>query len=176
MPEQTTDQQPAFEERVINIDRVARVVKGGRRFRFRAVVAVGDRKGRVGMGVSKGADVSTAITKAADQAKKNLVTVPLYKHGTIPHRVEAKHGGARLMMKPAGPGTGVIAGGAVREILEIAGITDILSKSFGSSNKVNTSYATFTAFSQLKDLDSDSDTPSETGKQTSKPAASEAQA
>lgn len=146
------NQEPAFEERVLNIDRVARVVKGGRRFRFRALVTVGDRKGSVGMGIAKGSDVTTAISKAVAVARKNLVDLPLFDHGTIPYEVTAKHAGAKLLLKPAGPGTGVIAGGAVREILEVAGVTDILSKSFGSANKINTAYATFKAFSQLKPL------------------------
>lgn len=148
-----TAEQAGFDERVLNIDRVARVVKGGRRFRFRALVTVGDRRGRVGMGVAKGSDVAGAITKAGERAQKNMITIPLFRHGTIPHEIYVKHGGARMMLKPAGPGTGVIAGGVIREILEVAGITDILSKSFGSANKLNLTYATLKALGQLRDLD-----------------------
>ncbi len=138
-----------FDERVVNIDRVARVVKGGRRFRFRALVVVGDHKGSVGIGVSKGADVTTAITKAVDVAKKNMIKISLYKH-TIPHEVEAKVSGANVLIKPASPGTGIIAGGAVRVVLEVAGVNDVLSKSLGSSNKVNISYAVLEALKQLR--------------------------
>lgn len=144
--------QPSIEERVINIDRIARVVKGGRRFRFRALVVAGDRKGRVGMGIAKGADVTTAVTKATERAKRDMIDVVLHEHGTIPHEVYAKHSGGRVMLKPAGPGTGVIAGGAVRDIVEAAGITDVLSKSFGSSNKINCAYATMLALEKLVPL------------------------
>lgn len=138
-----------FDERVVNIDRVARVVKGGRRFRFRALVVIGDHKGTIGVGVSKGADVTTAISKAIDVAKKNTVKIVQYKH-TIPHDVEAKVSGASVLIKPASPGTGIIAGGAIRTVLEVAGITDALSKSLGSSNKVNISYAVIEALKQLQ--------------------------
>ena len=103
-----------FEELVINIDRVARVVKGGRRFRFKALVVVGDRKNKVGVGVAKGADVQTAIAKATDVAKKNMITHPSCKRYTIPHDAEVKFSGARVLIKPAAPGTGIIAGGVVR--------------------------------------------------------------
>lgn len=141
-------EEKKYDERVINIDRVARVVKGGRRFRFRALVVVGDHKGSVGIGVAKGADVTTAITKAADVAKKEMVKVTLYKH-TIPHEVEAKVSGASVLIKPASPGTGIIAGGAVRAVLEVVGVSDVLSKSLGSSNKVNIAYAVVAALQQL---------------------------
>ncbi|MEX0748647.1 MAG: 30S ribosomal protein S5 [Candidatus Saccharimonadales bacterium] len=142
------ENQSEFNERVINIDRVARVVKGGRRFRFRALVVIGDGKGKIGMGISKGADVTTAISKAALQAQKRMVKIPVV-NGTIPHEAYAKHSGGKVLLKPAGPGTGVIAGGAVRDVLEVAGVTDILSKSLGSSNKINCTYATFAALEQL---------------------------
>lgn len=142
-------EEKQFDERVVNIDRVARVVKGGRRFRFRALVVIGDHKGKIGIGVSKGADVTTAITKAVDVAKKNTMTISLYK-GTIPHEVDAKVSGANVLIKPASPGTGIIAGGAIRTILEVAGISDALSKSLGSSNKVNISYAVLAALNQLE--------------------------
>lgn len=142
-------EQKEFTERVISIDRVARVVKGGRRFRFRALVVVGDGKGRVGLGIAKAGDVTTSVSKAVAQAKKSLITLPLYRHGTIGYEVLAKHAGAKVLLKPAGPGTGVIAGGAVREALEVAGVSDVLAKSLGSSSKINTTYATLKAFEQL---------------------------
>lgn len=138
-----------FEEVVINIDRVARVVKGGRRFRFKALVVVGDGKKRVGVGVSKGADVQAAVTKATAVAKKNLMEVPIF-NTTIPHDVYAKVGGAKVLLKPAAPGTGIIAGGTVRAILNVTGVHNVLSKSLGSTNKVNAAYATLKALSQLK--------------------------
>lgn len=142
-------EEKQFDERVVNIDRVARVVKGGRRFRFRALVVVGDKKGKVGIGIAKGADVTTAISKAVDVAKKNLVPITLYKD-TIPHEAEAKVGGARILVKPAAPGTGLIAGGVVRTVLEVAGISNALSKSLGSTNKINTAYATMAALTSVE--------------------------
>jgi small subunit ribosomal protein S5 len=145
---QAPREEKIFEEYVINIDRVARVVKGGRRFRFKALVAVGDRKNRVGIGVAKGADVQAAVTKATDVAKKSLITIPI-KNATIPHDVEVKVGGARVLLKPAAPGTGVIAGGVVRSIIGLTGIHNLLSKSLGSTNKVNNAYATIDALRQL---------------------------
>ncbi len=137
-------EEKQFDERTLHIDRVARVVKGGRRFRFRALVVVGDRKHKVGIGIAKGADVTAAVTKATDVAKKHLVAVPLYK-GTLPHETDAKVGGARILLKPASAGTGLIAGGVVRTILEVAGVSNALSKSLGSTNKANTAYATIAA-------------------------------
>ena len=137
-----------FEEVVINIDRVARVVKGGRRFRFKALVVVGDRKSKVGVGVSKGQDVQTAIAKATDVAKKNLIVVPI-ANDTIPHDAEVKVSGAQVLIKPAAPGTGVIAGGVVRQIIGVTGIRNMLSKSLGSTNKVNIAYATIDALRTL---------------------------
>jgi len=146
------DQTPAepkqFEELTINIDRVSRVVKGGRRFRFKALVVVGDRKTKVGVGVAKGADVQAAIAKATDVAKKNLIVVAMDK-GTIPHDAEVKLSGAQVLIRPAAPGTGVIAGGVVRSIIGVTGITDLLSKSLGSTNKVNIAYATIEALRTL---------------------------
>ncbi|MBP9738406.1 30S ribosomal protein S5 [Candidatus Saccharibacteria bacterium] len=143
------EEEKVFEEVVINIDRVARVVKGGRRFRFKALVVVGDGKKRVGVGVSKGSDVQAAVAKATAVAKKNIMTIPIYK-GTIPHEVYDKLGGAKVLLKPASPGTGIIAGGTVRAILNVTGVHNVLSKSLGSSNKVNTAYATINALKQLK--------------------------
>lgn len=137
-----------FEEVVINIDRVARVVKGGRRFRFKALVVVGDHKTKVGVGVSKGADVQTAIAKATDVAKKNLIVVPVV-NTTIPHDMEVKVSGAQVLIKPAAPGTGIIAGGVVRQIIGVTGINNMLSKSLGSTNKVNIAYATIKALEGL---------------------------
>jgi small subunit ribosomal protein S5 len=137
-----------FEELVINIDRVARVVKGGRRFRFKALVVVGDRKNKVGVGVSKGADVQAAIAKATEVAKKNMITIPVL-NDTIPHDAEVKVSGAQVLIKPAAPGTGIIAGGVVRSIIGVTGIRNMLSKSLGSTNKVNIAYATIDALKSL---------------------------
>jgi small subunit ribosomal protein S5 len=133
-----------FEELVINIDRVSRVVKGGRRFRFKALVVVGDRKSKVGVGVAKGADVQAAIAKATDVAKKNMIVIPVL-NDTIPHDAEVKVSGAQVLIKPAAPGTGIIAGGVVRSIIGVTGIRNMLSKSLGSTNKVNIAYATIDA-------------------------------
>ncbi len=138
------------DERVIQIDRVTRVVKGGRRLRFRATVVVGDRKGKVGVGVAKGTAVVLAITKAIAKAKKNMVDVNLYE-ATIPHEVNSVYCGAKVFLKPARPGTGVIAGGAVRAVVEAAGVKDILSKMLGSTNKINNVYATFEALKSLQE-------------------------
>ena len=145
-------EEKQFDERTLHIDRVARVVKGGRRFRFRALVVVGDRKGKVGIGISKGADVTAAVTKATDVAKKHFIKVHSYK-GTFPHEAEAKVGGARILLKPASAGTGLIAGGVVRTILEVAGISNALSKSLGSTNKANTAYATIAAIEAMTPAD-----------------------
>lgn len=141
-------EEKQFDERVVHIDRVARVVKGGRRFRFRALVVVGDRKNRVGIGTAKGADVTAAVTKATEIAKKHFVKVPVH-NGTIPHDVTARVSGANILVKPASPGTGLIAGGTVRTVLEVAGISNALSKSLGSSNKTNSAYATIAALESL---------------------------
>lgn len=141
-------EEKQYDERTLHIDRVARVVKGGRRFRFRALVVVGDRKHKVGVGTAKGADVTAAITKATEVAKKNFITVSLYK-GTLPHEVEEKVSGAHILLKPASAGTGLIAGGVVRTILEVAGVKNALSKSLGSTNKTNTAYATIAALESL---------------------------
>ena len=141
-------QEKIFEEYVISIDRVARVVKGGRRFRFKALVVVGDKKNRIGVGVSKGADVQSAVAKAVEVAKKSLITFPM-KNGTIPHEVEAKVAGARILLKPAAPGTGLIAGGVVRSMMGLTGASNLLSKSLGSTNKVNSAYAVIEALKML---------------------------
>lgn len=141
-------EEKQFDERIIQIDRVARVVKGGRRFRFRALVAVGDNKGRAGVGSAKGADVTAAVTKATEVAKRNMITLPIHR-GTIDHEIIAKVGGTKIMLKPAAPGTGLIAGGVVRTVLEVGGVNNILSKSFGSSNKLNAAYATIEALKAI---------------------------
>jgi small subunit ribosomal protein S5 len=167
-----------FEEVVINIDRVARVVKGGRRFRFKALVVVGNRKNKVGVGVAKGADVQAAIAKATDVAKKHLITVPVVNE-TIPHEAEVKLSGARVLIKPGAPGTGIIAGGVVRSVISVTGIRNMLSKSLGSTNKVNIAYATIEALRSQVPRDewlttekSDKKAPSRiTDKPAEKPAA-----
>lgn len=142
-------EEKTFDERVVYVNRVARVVKGGRRFRFQALVVVGDHKGRVGVGVSKGADVTVAVTKATEVAKKHLVKLHLHR-GTLTHEVEAKKSGAKILILPAAPGTGLIAGGVIRTILEVAGIENALSKSIGSTNRVNTAYATIDALANME--------------------------
>src|SRR5450631_3640442 len=141
-----------LDERVIDIARVSKVVKGGRRFSFRTVVIVGDNKGRVGLGIGKSRGVPESIKKGSDGARKKMNRVAL-SGMTIPHEVTAKHGGAVVMLKPAAPGTGVIAGGSVRAVLEAAGVRDILSKSKGSSNMLNVAIATLKALEQLIDGD-----------------------
>jgi small subunit ribosomal protein S5 len=146
--DQAPQEPKQFEELVINIDRVSRVVKGGRRFRFKALVVVGDRKSKVGVGVAKGADVQVAVQKATDVAKKNLITIPIINE-TIPHDNEVKYSGARVLLKPAAPGTGIIAGGVVRSIIGVTGIRNMLSKSLNSTNKVNIAYATIEALRGL---------------------------
>lgn len=146
---QAPKEESQYDERVVAIDRVARVVKGGRRFRFRALVVVGDKKGSVGVGTAKGADVTAAVSKATDVAKKHMVKVH-NNEGTIPHEQLSKVAGARIFLKPASAGTGLIAGGVVRIVLEVAGYTDVLSKSLGSNNKINIAYATVEGLKAMK--------------------------
>lgn len=141
-------EEKIFEEVTIAVDRVSRSVKGGRRMRFKALVVVGDKKTKVGVGVAKGQDVQMAVQKATGVAKKSLIEIPIV-NTTIPHDVEIKHGGARVLLKPAAPGTGIIAGGVVRSVIGVTGITNLLSKSLGSTNKVNIAYATVDALRNL---------------------------
>ena len=139
-----------LKEKLVNLNRVAKVTKGGRTFSFAAIVVVGDGKGTVGHGLGKARDVQESIAKAVDDAKKNLVRVPVHK-GTVPHDALGKFGGGFVLLKPAAPGTGVIAGGAMRAVLESAGVTDVLAKSKGSSNPHNVVKATFDALVKMRD-------------------------
>jgi small subunit ribosomal protein S5 len=150
--EHLDQEEPVFEEKLVNIKRVAKVVKGGRRFSFTALVVVGDGQGQVGSGLGKAKEIPEAIRKGAASAKKQMVSVPM-RGNTIPYSVVAKYGGAKVLLKPASPGTGLIAGGGVRAVLEVAGITDILTKSLGSANQVNVVRATVKGLSQIKDPD-----------------------
>jgi small subunit ribosomal protein S5 len=139
-----------LDERVVHIARTAKVVKGGRRFSFRAMVIVGDNKGSVGVGVGKAREVPEAIRKGTERAKKNMRRIPL-AGSTIPHEVTVRYSAAKVLLKPASPGTGVIAGGGVRAVVEAAGIKDVLTKSLGSANMLNVVTATMLALQQLKD-------------------------
>ena len=145
-------EQPEFEERVVTINRVTKVVKGGRRFRFAALVVIGDRKGNVGFGTGKSQEVPEAIKKAVENAKKNMISVATVKT-TIPHEVTGVYGAGRVILRPASEGTGVIAGGPVRAVVELAGINDILSKSLGSATPINVVRATIEGLKSLETVE-----------------------
>ena len=152
-PRNRQRQPKLYEEDVISIGRVTKVTKGGRHFRFSAVVVVGDKKGKVGLGTGKANEVPDAIKKAVQNATKNIVKVSIVDERTIPHEAIGVEGASKVMLKPAAKGTGVKAGGPVRSVLEMAGIKDILSKSLGSNTKINMAYATLNALKQQKTIE-----------------------
>jgi small subunit ribosomal protein S5 len=149
--EPRVQEKPEFEQKLLDVRRTARMIAGGRRFSFRVVIIIGNRKGKVGVGIAKGADVTMAVDKAVKQAKKGLIEVPITETGSISFRVEAKYSAARVMLKPAPRGHGVIAGGTVRTICNLAGIENITAKVIGSTkNKLNNAQATIKALEKLK--------------------------
>ena len=148
--QQSRTGDPDLKDRLVGINRVAKTTKGGRTFSFSAIVIVGDEKGKVGHGLGKSREVATAIQKGIEDGKKGMINVPLV-NGTIPHAQEMKYAGAHILIRPASPGIGVIAGGAMRAVLESAGITDVLAKSLGSSNAINVVHATVDALQQLEE-------------------------
>lgn len=145
-------EEKEYDQSIIDIARVTRVMAGGKRMRFRACIVIGDRKGKVGSAVAKGADVTLAINKALTKAKKNLITVPIINE-TIPHQVMVKSGAARIMLKPAPKGTGIIAGGAVRTVLDLAGVSNVVAKALGSKNKINNVAAALKGLQKLKKVE-----------------------
>lgn len=152
-PRRDREREKEFEERVVAINRVTKVVKGGRRFRFAALVVIGDKKGRVGFGTGKANEVPDAIKKAVEDAKKNVIKVPMVGT-TIPHELTGTYGAGSVFLRPATEGTGIIAGGAVRDVLELAGLNDVLSKCLGSRTPINMVRATMTALKELKTIES----------------------
>ena len=162
-------EQKEFEEEVLQIDRVTRVVKGGRRLRFRATVAIGDKKGRVGVGVGKAAEVVTGIQKAVSKAKASLIKVPITKGDTIPHAVRVKYKAAEILLMPASPGTGVIAGGSLRKVLHLAGVKNVLSKNVGSRNTLVTAQASIKALKMLRPVKASQAKKTEEKKEETKP-------
>lgn len=149
----TKREKPEFDQKIIDVARVTRVTEGGKQMSFRATVAIGDRKGRVGIGTGKGLDVSQAINKGVDRAKKDLVHVPMDSLGTIPHDVTQKFGAAKIMVRPAGQGTGIIAGGIMRMILDLSGLRNVVAKMYGSKSKINNAKATIEALRSLQSED-----------------------
>ncbi|MBI3741125.1 MAG: 30S ribosomal protein S5 [Chloroflexi bacterium] len=151
---QREDEGPGYDERVVNITRVSKVIKGGRHFGFRVLVVVGDNNGKVGIGLGKAREVPDAIRKATEHARKTMTNVPIIGT-TIPHALHSKYGASEVMLKPATPGTGVIAGGGVRAVMECAGIKDVLTKSLGSSNPINVVRATFFGLNSMADAEAE---------------------
>lgn len=150
-PNMFNNQQDKFEEKIVQINRTSKKTQGGNKIRFSALVVVGDKKGKVGVGLGKSNDVANAIVKAIAFAKKRMINVPI-KKGTIPHKVEIKEGAARILLKPAPEGSGIIAGGPVRSVVEVAGIKNISSKILGTENKASNVHATFEALRQISNL------------------------
>jgi small subunit ribosomal protein S5 len=144
------DNKVEWSERVVAIQRVTKVVKGGKKLSFRAVVVVGDEQGQVGVGVGKAGDVITAVRKAVTDGRKNVITVPLTSSNSIPHKIDGRFGAAKLVLRPSAPGSGVIAGGSIRTVLELAGVKNILSKQLGSNNLLNNARATVNGLSNLR--------------------------
>jgi small subunit ribosomal protein S5 len=150
--DKTREKESEWQERVVQIRRVTKVVKGGKKLSFRAIVIIGNERGQVGVGVGKASDVIGAVKKGVADGKKHLIEVPLTKANSIPHPINGAGGGAKVMMRPAAPGTGVIAGGAVRTVLELAGVRNILAKQLGSGNPLNNARAAVNALSTLRTL------------------------
>lgn len=148
-PRENGENVREYDQKVVEVKRVTRVTGGGKRMRFRALVVIGDHKGKIGIGLKKGNDVTESVNKAVNAAKKNMITVPIV-NDTIPHEVKIKYKSSQLLMIPARPGTGVIAGGAVRSVLDLAGVKNVISKMIGSNNKTNNVRAAFTAFKSMR--------------------------